>query len=223
MSLMEHDQLGQYHDKLLTWFSTHRRSFPWRLSTNPYAIMIAEKLLQQTAATGHVVRVYEAFLVSYPTVRHLSVASSQELEGLLGPLGFAYRAAELCRLAQYLVNHHDGQVPRTLKELDQLPGVGEYCARAVLSFAYEVDVAVVDTNVARLLYRLYGLEGALPANPARKKHLVALGDSLVPVGRSREYNFAVLDLCAQICRPKEPRCPECPISKSCSLGSRASD
>lgn len=220
---LEPDQRGEYHRELLAWFATSQRNFPWRSRRDPYAILIAEKLLQQTAATAVVAKVYEDLLAAYPTVGQLGAATEEQLTELLHPLGLTYRAAELRKLAQQLVNQYDSQIPNTLKELLQLPGVGEYCARAVLSFAHNIDIAVVDTNVARLLYRLYALEGPLPANPARKKRLVVLADRLVPPGRSREYNLAVLDLCAQVCRPRRPECSECPINKVCSFGNRVID
>jgi A/G-specific adenine glycosylase len=219
---LESDRLDKYHRELLAWFATFHRSFPWRSSRDPYAILIAEKLLQQTAATATVAQVYEDLLAAYPTVRHLGAASVEQLTELFCPLGLTYRAAELRKLAQQLVSQHDCQIPNTMKELLQLPGIGEYCARAVLSFAYDLDFAVIDTNVARLLHRLYALEGPLPANPARKRRLVVLADDLVPSGRSREYNFAVLDLCAQVCRPRGPRCSECPIREFCLFGSSTS-
>jgi A/G-specific adenine glycosylase len=96
-----------------------------------------------------------------------------------------------------------------------LPGVGDYSARAVLSFAFGEDVPIVDTNVARFLYRLCGLPGPMPANPARKRSLIELAGELVPAGRAKEFNLAILDLCAQICRPKNPLCTDCPVNLYC--------
>jgi len=212
---LDPDRLDKYQRTLLAWFHEFRRSFPWRTRRDPYAILVAEKLLQQTKANATVARVYEELLATYPTVRSLGTAPIEQLTELLRPLGLTYRAAELRKLAQQIVDYHDGQTPTTLKELLKLPGIGEYCARAVLSFAYELDFAVIDTNVARLLYRMCSIDGPLPANPARKKVLTTLADSLVPPGRSREYNFAVLDLCAEFCRPRRPRCGECPIRQFC--------
>jgi len=217
VAITAHDWLEEYHQNLFAWSASHLRAFPWRSLRDPYAVMVAEKLLQQTAATATMSRVYETFLALYPSVHHLSEAIDENLTALLKPLGLAYRAAEMRGLAQYLVSHHNSEVPCTMSELLGLPGVGDYCARAVLSFAYDLDFAVVDTNVGRLLYRLFSLDGPIPVNPARKKSLVALADSLVPRGRSREYNFTILDLCAQICRPTRPKCLQCPILHVCSF------
>jgi A/G-specific adenine glycosylase len=203
---------------LLGWFTKFRRKFPWRRRSNPYAILVAEKLLQQTAARDVVVQAYIQFLKKYPTPRHLAGAEILDLEEIIQPLGFIYRAKELQLLGQELVTHHGGKVPRTLKELLALPGVGDYAARAVLSFAYSEDVPIVDTNVARFLYRIYGIEGKMPPNPARKKSLIELAATLVPPGQSKAWNLAVLDLCAAICTPSKPVCTGCPMLVFCVHG-----
>jgi A/G-specific adenine glycosylase len=214
------EDIGHLQDALLTWFERNRRRFPWRRRRNPYAVLIAEKLLQQTAARDVVVNAYQVLLARYPTPRHLAAAEVAHLEEIIRPLGFIYRARELQVLGSELVTRHGGKVPSTLAELLALPGVGDYAARAVLTFALGQDVAVVDTNVARFLFRIYGLDGPMPANPARKKSLIALANSMVPAGRSKEWNWAVLDLCARICTPANPKCPQCPVRACCSLGLR---
>jgi len=206
----------EFQNRLLDWFERARRDFPWRSQSDPYAILIAEKLLQQTAARDVVVQAYEQFLHQYPTPHHLAAANVSDIEEIIKSLGLTYRAKELQAMAQELVAHYGGEVPRDLKELIALPGVGDYSARAVLSFAFGENVPIVDTNVARLLYRLYGIPGPLPANPARKKSLIELAGELIPAGQSRDFNLAILDLCAQICRPTDPTCPDCPIKVYCS-------
>lgn len=205
---------------LLGWFSKYRRKFPWRRKSDPYAILIAEKLLQQTAARDVVVQAYRKFLKRYPTPRRLAQAEVTDIEEIIRPLGFTYRAQELKVLGQELLVRHGGAVPCTLPQLLSLPGVGDYAARAVLSFAFSEDVPIVDTNVARFLYRIFGVEGRMPSNPARKKSLIALAATLVPTGRSKEWNLAVLDLCALICTPVKPKCLMCPVREYCAIGSQ---
>jgi A/G-specific adenine glycosylase len=207
-----------FQSALLVWFERYRRRFPWRRKSNPYAILIAEKLLQQTAARDVVVQAYTQFLKQYPTPRHLAGARVLDIEEIIRPLGFLYRAKELQSLGEELVARHGGKLPRTLKELLALPGVGDYAARAVLSFAYGEDVPIVDTNVARFLYRIYGIEGKMPSNPARKKSLIALAATLVPFTRSKEWNLAILDLCAAVCTPTKPKCNLCPVRQYCVYG-----
>jgi A/G-specific adenine glycosylase len=213
------DSQGHFQDSLLTWFAQARRDFPWRSQRDPYAVLIAEKLLQQTAARDVVVRSYEHLLRRYPTPKLLAQARVPDIEDIIRPLGFAYRAVELREMAQSLVARHGGEVPADLGALLALPGVGDYAARAVLSFAFGKDVPVVDTNVARFLYRLYGLLGPQPTNPARKKSLINLAATLVPTGRSKDYNLAVLDLCAAVCKPGVPLCALCPVRTYCMYSS----
>lgn len=216
------NSLRDFHDSLLAWFEQAQREFPWRSRTNPYAILVAEKLLQQTAARDAVVQAYERILSRYPAPHHLARAHMADIENIVRPLGFAYRAKELHDLAQALVARHGGEVPSSLMDLLALPGVGDYIARAVLSFAFNRDVPIVDTNISRFLYRLYGIQGTQPANPARKKILIELAAALVPQGRSKEYNLAVLDLCAEVCKPVKPLCLDCPIQKYCTYATKKS-
>jgi len=212
------DNRVAFQESLLEWFEREHRDFPWRLRSDPFAILIAEKLLQQTAARAPVVTAYEQVLQRYPSPHDLAAADVNDLEEIVRPLGFTYRARELISLAQVLVERHEGHVPNTLSALLALPGVGDYVARAVLSFGFGEDVAIVDTNVARFLYRLYCLPGKLPSNPARKKSLIAMAQTLLPPGKAKSWNLAVLDVCALICKPLKPLCPSCPVQRFCAYG-----
>jgi A/G-specific adenine glycosylase len=204
--------------KLLRWFQKEGRIFPWRSQRDPYAILVAEKLLQQTAARQVVVHAYRELLARYPTAGDLATANVRTLRRIIRPLGLSYRATELRALGQSLVTRFGARVPANFHQLMSLPGVGDYAARAVLSFAFNKDVAVVDTNVARFLHRFFAIPAPLPANPARKKVLTELAANLVPRGRSREFNFAILDLCAAICKPGAPECRRCPVRFFCAFG-----
>lgn len=200
------------------WFEENCRDFPWRHTRDPYVVLLAEKLLQQTAARRVVVDAFQNLVSAYPSTKALADANIGDLEKIFAPLGFHYRAKELKVLANALLERHQGLVPADLGDLKSLPGIGDYAARAVLSFAYGQDVPIVDTNVARFLYRVFAIPGPLPANPARKKSLIELAAKLVPEGRSREFNLAVLDLCALVCTPSRPKCPACPVQPLCCYG-----
>jgi A/G-specific adenine glycosylase len=165
--------------------------------------------------------VFESITHTYPTPKELSTADINQLAELMHPLGLLYRARELRSMAVVLTEQYGGQVPSDMKALLSLPGVGHYTARAVLSIAFGEDIAVVDTNVARFLYRVFNLPGPMPKNPARKASLLELADRMVPKGISRDYNFAVLDLCAQVCLPRRPLCPMCPVRSHCAFASNA--
>jgi DNA (cytosine-5)-methyltransferase 1 len=213
-----YDQITRIQTRLLTWFELNQRDFPWRKTTNPYKIIIAEKLLQQTAATSAVTAAYSELLRDYPTIKELADAKTKDLERVIAPLGLVYRAKELRNLAIYLMAKNSGEIPRSLQELRSLPGLGDYSARALLSFAFGMDVPIVDTNVARLLYRLFGISEPMPQNPARSKRLLTLSGRLVPSGRAREFNLACLDLCSLVCKAREPKCSKCPLVDVCHYG-----
>ncbi len=222
MEVRKEQRIGGIGQEFLVWFRTNRRDhLPWRHTTDPYAVLVAEKLVQQTAARDSVISAFRRMLALYPSVSALADADEAILEEIVSPLGFLYRSKELKAMARYLLKHHSGSVPANLKELKALPGVGDYMARAVLSFAYGEDVAVVDTNVARFLYRVFAIPGPMPSNPARKKLLLDMAQELVPVGRSKEFNLAVLDLCASVCKPAKPLCGICPVQPFCSHGRKA--
>lgn len=201
---------------LLGWYSDNRRDFPWRNTNNPFEVLLAEKLLQQTKARDIVVSIYTNLLARYPTAQALMNATVEELREIIQPLGLAYRASEIRQMAAEIVELHGGEVPSNLKELQNLTGVGDYCARAVLSFAYNQDVPIVDTNIARFLHRLCGIEKSLPANPARKKYLRSLATQLLPENGTRDFNLAILDVCAAVCTFQNPKCYACPLQEFCA-------
>ncbi|MBA7481013.1 Adenine DNA glycosylase [subsurface metagenome] len=202
--------------RLLDWFELNGRDFPWRSKPSPYGVLIAEKLLQQTAARDKLVEVYNKLVNTYPNPRLLADADISILEDIIQPLGLRYRAKELRAMACELIARHNGEVPRDLEKLLELPGIGEYAARAVLSLAFGDDVPIVDSNIARFLYRIFSIKGPLPSNPARKRGLIELAGNLIPEGRSKKFNLAILDLCAQICKPNRPQCSECPVLTHCT-------
>lgn len=212
---LSQDEITELQNDLLDWFRDNSRDFPWRKTSNTFHILIAEKLLQQTSAGDRVVNAYLSIVTKYPNPKALSSASIEELNKIVEPLGLHYRAQELINLASAIENQFSGNIPNEYKSLMKLPGVGEYSARAVLSFGYNQNIAIVDTNVARVLFRVFGIALPMPANPARKKYLLDLATSLIPDGKSRDFNFAILDFSAIICKPKNPACLSCPISKYC--------
>ena len=205
---------------LLNWFKKNQRSFPWRETRDPYKVLLAEKLLQQTAAREKVVAAYNEIVHLYPSVDALATAQPEQLKRIIAQLGFVYRADELPRLAQEILNRDHGEIPTVLNELLALPGVGDYSARAVLAFAHNQDVPIVDTNVARFLHRIYGIDEPLPSNPARNKKLINMAQALIPEGRARDFNWAVLDLCSLVCKASTPECPKCPLNSLCILGNQ---
>lgn len=201
--------------KLIKWYKENHRDYPWRNTNDPYSILIAEKLLQQTSVNESVIKVYNRILSKYPNIRSLSYAESDDLIPIVATLGLNYRAYELVKLARVIVERHGGEIPDNLDRLIELPGIGEYIARAILCFAYGLDVPIVDTNIARFIYRIFGWQGKMPSNPARVRRLIMQVEKLMVNGKAKIINLAMLDLCSSICSIKEPACLICPISKEC--------
>ena len=144
----------------------------------------------------------------------MASANVKELRKLLTPLGLQKRAQWLIELATRMVKEYGGHVPDRQDELTKLPGVGSYTANAILCFGFRRDVSIVDVNVARVLRRVFGLQGRRP--PSRDEALLKLASDLVPRGSGPEYNEALLDFAALVCGP-EPRCGECPLSRLCNF------
>ena len=191
---------------VLAWGVPRMRDLPWRRTRDPWEILVAEVMLQQTQV-NRVVPKWEAFLESFPDPAACSSASLGDVLRLWQGLGYPRRARNLHATAVAVVADHDGRLPDDLDALLGLPGIGPYTARAVLAFAYERDVAVVDTNIARILARTAG-ERLTP------KRAQARADESVPSGEGWTWNQVIMDLGAVLCRPT-PNCGECPLAAAC--------
>jgi len=194
---------------ILSWFDKNRRSFPWRTRTDPYQILIAEIMLQRTKA-DQVEPVYMDFIRRFPDVRKLNRATRKEIGEYFAQLGLFWRTELVKRLARELVERFDGKVPEDRDELLSLPAVGDYIADAVLSFAYGRDVAVVDSNVCRVLGRVFGLTAKGEAR--RDRRFRSLAQEIVPSGRAGEFNWAMIDFAAVVCTPRNPKHGTCPVN-----------
>lgn len=198
--------------KIIEFYLKHGRRFPWRETKNPYVILISELLLQKTTSE-QVLRVFNNFFLRFPNVEELAKANIKEIESIIGELGLRKRARFLKELAEQIINEYKAKIPNDQENLLKLKGVGLYTANAVLSFAFEQCLPVVDTNVARVLRRYFGLKGDKPAYA--DKSLWKFAELVLPKKMCREYNYGILDLAASICRPREPLCVKCPLNKYC--------
>jgi len=183
------------------------RAFPWRSTRDPWRILVAEVCCQQTQAK-RAVEAYERVCSRFEAPSDLAAASLAEVLEVWRGLGYYRRAKALREAAQQIVERHDGRVPDDLESLLALPGVGPYTARAVLAFAFERDVGIVDTNVGRVLSR------AIANRPLGGRDAQRLADSLVERGRGWAHNQALLDVGALHCTPV-PRCEGCALRPSC--------
>ncbi len=203
--------------RLLNWYRKSARSLPWRETRDPYRIVVSEFMLQQTQVS-RVAEYYTRFLKRYPTVADLARAKPAAVRESWEGLGYYRRAENLHRLARTVVNDLSGEIPSDPAVLELLPGVGRYTAGAVASFAYERPVPAVDTNVARVLRRAFR-----PRLPKGAKGIHALWDiarRIVPKrGRTAwAFNQALMDLGARVCKPRGPKCGECPVRPACKTG-----
>jgi A/G-specific adenine glycosylase len=189
-------------EALLAWYERVRRPLPWRSTRDPYALLVSEVMLQQTQAL-RVVPYYERWLGLFPDAPALACAPVREVLAAWSGLGYNRRALALQKAASYV---SDNGWP---SDLTHLPGVGPYTAAAVSSFAFDHDIAAVDTNVRRVLTRRDGVV----RTPAQ---LAARADELLPRGRAALFNQAMMELGATVCRPRAPRCGQCPVAAGCA-------
>jgi A/G-specific adenine glycosylase len=200
--------------ELLRWYERFGRShLPWRQTRDPYRIVVAEFMLQQTQVE-RVLPLYVAFLERFPTLEVLATADAGDVMRSWRGLGYNSRAQRLRRLAQTVVAEHAGRFPREREALLALPGVGPYTAAAIRAFAFDETDAALDTNIRRVVHRVrFGLE--FP-NPVPAGELDAAANALVPPGRGHAWNSAMMDLGATICTASTPKCLLCPLVGQCA-------
>jgi A/G-specific adenine glycosylase len=202
-----------FRRRLLAWYGRSKRPLPWRETRDPYAILVSEIMLQQTQV-ARVEDYWTRFLQRYPTVDALASASADAVHESWAGLGYYARARNLHAAAKQVVRDHAGAFPSEPDALRRLPGIGRYTANAVASIAFGADVGTVDTNVARVLARVFRIRGT-KKSAARARRTWNLVNELVPRGRAGDWNQALMDLGATICVARAPRCPQCPVRTAC--------
>lgn len=209
---MHPHELKQLRERLLAWFDQHGRNYPWRETSDPYRILVAEVLLHRTRAE-QVVPVYEKFIRRFPDPESLARAERGEVMKILHPLGLHWRSALIHEMAREIVRR-GGVIQPDPEWLRSLPGVSDYIAGAVLSFAFRKPAPILDTNTVRILARLHGLP--VTDGSRRSRKFRQLYEELMDPGHPDRFNQAMLDLGALVCRPTGPRCGECPLAQWCS-------
>jgi A/G-specific adenine glycosylase len=196
---------------LLQHYVDNFRRLPWRAAPGepppePYRVWLSEVMLQQTTVAAVIPR-FQRFVARWPTIEALAAASDEEILSEWAGLGYYARARNLIACARHVAKR--GAFPTASAELRKLPGIGDYTAAAIAAIAYGERAAAVDTNVERVIARLFGLE-----RPS-KAEVRALAGKMIPTGRAGDFAQAMMDLGATICRPKNPRCGECPLRRAC--------
>jgi A/G-specific adenine glycosylase len=201
---------------LLAWYRKAARDLPWRRTRDPYRVLVSEFMLQQTQVS-RVLDYYDRFLHRYPSLETLARARPSAVREAWDGLGYYRRAADLHRLAREVVRHHGGVVPSEPEALRRLPGVGPYTAGAVATFAYEKPAPAVDTNVARVLGRVFGCRTA--------KSTMRTARQLQPKrGKTAwRFNQALMELGALVCTARAPQCGTCPVNDRCTWYGKTRD
>jgi A/G-specific adenine glycosylase len=199
---------------LISWFEENGRDLPWRRTRDPWRILVSEVMLQQIQVK-RAITFYEAFLERFATPRALAEAPLTEALRVWGNLGRYRRVVNLHRTARILTEEFGGEVPSDPGVLTRLPGIGPYTAGAVACFAFEKDVAFLDTNVRRVLHRLF-FGSEVPEPVAKEKQLLSTAETLVPSGRGWRWGQSVIDFGALHCTARKPLCESCPLSNLCA-------
>jgi A/G-specific adenine glycosylase len=203
----------RFRQRLLTWYRANGRDLPWRKTDDPYHILVSEIMLQQTQV-DRVLPKYAEWLVKYPSFETLASAPEADVTATWYPLGYNVRPKRLQSIAREAVANYGGQLPDDEETLLSFKGIGAYTAGAIRSFAFRQRAAILDTNVARVLFRIYVGKGD-PKSHAMKRHLWKLSETLVPIRHVFDFNQALMDFGAMICVARNPKCPVCPMSKGC--------
>ncbi|SRR3989454_1789684 len=203
----------RFRQRLLTWYRAHGRDLPWRRTGDPYHILVSEIMLQQTQV-DRVVPKYHEWLTKYPSLEDLAAAPEEDVSATWRPLGYNIRPKRLHAIARESVARFGATLPSDEATLRSFKGIGAYTAGAIRSFAFGQRAAILDTNVARVLFRVFIGQGD-PRSHAMKRHLWTVSEALVPRRHVFDFNQALMDFGAMVCVPRKPKCLICPMKKDC--------
>jgi A/G-specific adenine glycosylase len=205
--------MTEFSNKILDWYTRHRRELPWRGHPDPYAVWVSEIMLQQTRVET-VIPYFLRWMERFPSVRDLAGASEQDVLFIWEGLGYYSRARNLHKAARLVMDKYNGELPQDLGLLRKIPGIGRYTAGAIASMAFGMDVPTLDGNLRRVFARVFNV--AEPADaPAGEEMLWMLAERHLPKGHAGEYNQALMDLGAALCLPHNPACLMCPLRDLC--------
>jgi A/G-specific adenine glycosylase len=204
-----------FRRRLLGWYRRNGRDLPWRQTRDPYHILVSEVMLQQTQV-DRVIPKYHEWLGKYPSLTALAAAEEAEVAETWRPLGYNIRPRRLQSIARESVARYGGELPSDHETLLSFKGIGEYTAGAVRSFAFGQRAAILDTNVARVLYRVFVGEGD-PKAHAMKRHLWDVSRAVLPRANVFDFNQALMDFGATVCTARHPKCDACPMRPDCAI------
>jgi A/G-specific adenine glycosylase len=203
-----------FRRRLLEWYRRNGRDLPWRQTRDPYRILVSEVMLQQTQV-DRVLPKYHEWLEKYPTLETLASAPEADVSETWRPLGYNIRPRRLHAIARESVERYGGELPGDEETLRSFKGIGAYTAGAVLSFAFGQRAAILDTNVARVLFRVFVGRGD-PKVHAMRRHLWDVSRTVLPMRHVFDFNQALMDFGATLCTARKPRCSVCPMRGACA-------
>ena len=203
----------RFRRRLLAWYRAHGRDLPWRRTDDPYHILVSEVMLQQTQV-DRVLPKYHEWLRKYPSLAALASADQDDVSETWRPLGYNVRPRRLHAIARESVARYGGRLPSDEETLLSFKGIGAYTAGAIRSFAFRQRAAILDTNVARVIFRIFVAQGDIKAH-AMRRQLWALSETLVPRKHVFDFNQALMDFGATVCVARKPKCGVCPMTKMC--------
>src|SRR5438094_3549603 len=204
----------RFRQRLLTWYRRHGRDLPWRKTDDPYHILVSEIMLQQTQV-DRVLPKYAEWLEKYPSLHALAAAPEGDVTQTWRPLGYNIRPKRLQSIACEAVERYEGKLPADEETLLSFKGIGQYTAGAIRSFAFRERAAILDTNVARVLFRVFIAAGD-PKSHAMKRHLWDVSEALVPSRHGYDFNQALMDLGATVCVARNPKWLVSPMANGCA-------
>ena len=207
-------EIRRFRHTIIHWFDSNGRDYPWRRTTDPFRVLIAEMMLRRTKA-DQVEEVYNDLFKQYPDIKSMAEAKEIDLERILYPLGLKWRIPSFWLVARKIARGYECRVPETRGELITLPGVGDYVAGAVLSIGYGKSEWMVDSNIVRLFKRYFGVKTSREGR--RDKHIVEIAKMYASEDDSRQANLAILDFAALVCMPRNPKCEECTLITQCRI------
>jgi A/G-specific adenine glycosylase len=206
----------RFRRALLSWYRRHGRALPWRTTDDPYHILVSEVMLQQTQV-DRVLPKYHEWLGKYPSLATLADAHDEEVVRTWYPLGYNVRPRRLQAIAREAVARYDGRLPSDEETLRSFKGIGAYTAGALLSFAFRQRAAIVDTNVARVLFRVFvGTATHHAKSHVMRRHLWDVSRAVLPHKHVFDFNQALMDLGAMVCTARKPKCLVCPLTRGCA-------
>ncbi len=205
--------MDKIQNKILSWFAENQRDLPWRKTYDPYHVWISEVMLQQTQMERGVAY-FKRWVKRFPDIGSVADGKEDEILKLWEGLGYYSRAHNIAKTAKILLKEYGANLPEDYQALLGLPGIGKYTAGAIMSLAFNQDYPIVDANVERLFARLFYIDSPIKGKSAQKK-VWSKAKELIPAGQARQFNQALMELGALVCKPKRPMCRVCPIDSFC--------